>query len=51
MSDSPKKVQVKTRKKSNSDVFDEFEGYLGKGNTDKIMRDLRGDVNTDIDEP
>ncbi len=29
------------------DVFHKFMGYLGKGNTDKIMRRLRGDSDED----
>ena len=35
---------VKIVKKANEKVFDEFVGYLGKGKTDKIIRELRGET-------
>lgn len=33
---------VKIHKKTDTKMFDEFIGYLGKGKTDKIMEELRG---------
>ena len=30
-------------KKTDSKVFDEFVGYLGKGSTDEVMKELRGE--------
>jgi AbrB family looped-hinge helix DNA binding protein len=34
---------VKIVKKADNEVFDDFVGYLGKGKTDKIVRELRGE--------
>jgi hypothetical protein len=36
----------KTKHATDSDksVFDEFIGYLGKGSTDNVMKELRGDA-------
>ena len=33
---------IKLYKKTDSKVFDEFVGYLGKGSTDEVMKELRG---------
>jgi hypothetical protein len=51
MLSNTKKKQFKKRKKPHSNEFDEYIGYLGKGNTDKIMQGLRGDPEIDTDEP
>ena len=48
---APKKRQENKQEKHDIDVFEEYVGYLGKGNTDKTMRELRGDPEIDIDEP
>jgi len=32
----------KPAKESDTTVFDEFVGYLGKGRTDRVMKELRG---------
>ena len=45
----PEEEQIQRRKRSDSDVFEEFVGYLGKGNTDEIMHELRGSVDSDKD--
>ncbi len=46
----PKKHKENKQGKNDIDVFEEYVGYLGKGNTDKIVRELRGDPEIDIDE-
>lgn len=38
----PKKI--KPAKESDMSVFDEYIGYLGKGSTDKVMKELRGET-------
>ena len=35
--------EVKMCKKTDATTFDEFVGYLGKGKTDRIMKELRGE--------
>ncbi len=42
-----KKKTHREHKKSPSTVFEEYLGYLGKGNTDIRMRELRGDSKID----
>lgn len=34
---------VKIVKKADNEVFDDYVGYLGKGKTDKIIGELRGE--------
>lgn len=35
---------TKHAKDSDKSVFDEYVGYLGKGSTEKVMKELRGDA-------
>jgi hypothetical protein len=51
MLDKVKKKQFRKHRKPHSNEFDEYEGYLGKENTHRIMRELRWDPEKDSDEP
>lgn len=50
MLDIAEKKQLGKRKKSPPNVINEYAGYLGKGNTEKIMSELRGEEEIDADK-
>ena len=39
-----KNGDIKIIKKVDDKVFDKYVGYLGKGKTDKVIRELRGEI-------